>query len=397
MVDATNPKMIGDANKQRIIDLIRENKISRAEIADTLNISRPAVTKNVNALLRAGIVVEGKLDDSPIGRKPLLLEFNKDFKYVMGINIRSKHVEVALADLYGTILDKELFSIASKDNPEIVYKQILESIVRITDKKNVNISDILSVGISSPGIRSFKTGGYVLNPFIKHWDRLDMTKMFREDLGIDCIISNDVEMSILGEKRKGICKDYNNIAYLKLWDGFAARFMINGQIIYGKDYAAGEIGFMTLGEDYLQNDIDVSGHLEKTIINSGISKAYKEIKTTCGFSIDMDKEYTIKELFRLKEEGDCAAKAVIINLVNTISMVIINISTVLNPEIVVLGGDLVDISDLFIDEVYKIVKNNFPFPPKIVRGKIGRDSEIAGCISAALYEADKKIQELWET
>lgn len=391
----SNPKMIGDHNKLEIMELIKKSPISRAEIAKILKISKPAVTKNVNVLINIGLIKEGKTDDSLMGRKALLLEYIFTFAYVLGINIGSKNLQVTLADLGGNIIEMEVSKIKNRENPEDVYNQIIDSIKNILNKKNLKHQDIIFVGISSPGIRNAKTGGYEFNPFIKYWDKLDLVKLLKNDLNLDCVVFNDVDMSMMGERLKGTGINYNNIAYLKLWDGFAARLLINGQIYSGINNAAGEIGFMMLGENYIKDKSDETGYLEKLISNEGVSNLYKELSLLSGVDFAGYKELTIKSIVKLANKKDLIAIKVLDKLTKYLAMVIINIVAVVNPEIVILGGDLTNVNDTFMDNMHKILNNNFPYKTNVVRGSLGENSEIVGCISVALKEANGKLRLLW--
>lgn len=390
-----NSKMIGDHNKLEIMELIKRSPISRAEISKILKISKPAVTKNVNVLMSVGLIKEGKTDDSPMGRKALLLEYNYTFAYILGINIGSKNLQINLADLGGNIIDMEISKIKNNENAEDVYNQIVDSMKSVINKKNLKLQNILSVAISSPGIRNPETGGYEFNPFIKNWDKLDLPKLLKNDLNLDCVVFNDVDMSIMGERLKGIGVNYNNLAYLKLWDGFAARLIINGQIYRGINNAAGEIGFMMLGENYIQDKSDETGYLEKLISNEGVSNLYKELSISNGVDSAEDKELTIKSIVELANKKDLIAIKVLKKLTKYLVMVIINIVVVVNPEIVILGGDLTNVNDAFMDNIHEILSNNFPYKINVVRGSLGENSEIVGCIFVALKEANEKLKLLW--
>ncbi len=387
-MDIINPKMIGDINKSKIIELIKNQPISRAEIADVLKISRPAVTKNVNALIESGLVKEGKTDDSPSGRKPLLLEFNTSFAYVMGINIRSKTVQIVLADLTGNIIDKDDLKITDNNNSINLYNQICNSIAKITDRNNILLKDIYSVGISSPGIKDPKTGGHLLNPFQKDWDKINLVEMLMKDMNLECLEYNDVDMSAMGERLTGKGKNCSSFVYIKLWDGFAARYMMNGQIFRGVNNAAGEIGFMLLGEEFLQDEIEATGKLEKMIVNSGVSELYSKLSGRTD-------EIGIKEIIRLSKNSDKAAIEIVKRLIRYAAMIIVNITSILDPEMVILGGDLIYLDKEYIEEITKLINKNFPFTPRIEKSELADESEIIGCISVALENANKKLQLLW--
>ncbi len=99
---ALNPTDIGDQNKLSILKIIKENDgISRQEISKRLNLSAPAVSKNIAALLETKIIREAGTDETSMGRKPIQLKYNGSIMYVISIEMMPQAVRGGIADLYG--------------------------------------------------------------------------------------------------------------------------------------------------------------------------------------------------------------------------------------------------------------------------------------------------------
>ncbi len=93
--------------EQAILKLIRiKGPISRKEIAQSLDVSLPTVSNKVGELLSLGIVREIASGGSGKGRKPSLLEYNRDSGYVIGVDIGGEYIRTALSNMVGEIVSK---------------------------------------------------------------------------------------------------------------------------------------------------------------------------------------------------------------------------------------------------------------------------------------------------
>src|SRR5690349_24153386 len=106
-------------NKASIIDVIRqaENGISRAELAEALDVSRTTVSAIINDLLTDGLVLERGAGASRGGRRPIVLEINPDAGRVVGVDIGATHLAVLVADLNGRVLAEAEEPLAIETGP----------------------------------------------------------------------------------------------------------------------------------------------------------------------------------------------------------------------------------------------------------------------------------------
>jgi len=388
--------MIGDNNKLAIVHLIKEKgPLSRVEIAQQLGISQPAVSNNVNALLKSGLIEEVGTDESQMGRKPVLLKFNSTFGFVLGVNIGEYIIQCAIADMEGKLIDFiEVPTIPEKSGEKIL-NQLITIIKQVLDRNNIAAEKVLAAGIGSPGIKSPNTKGNVLAPFIDAWDQIDLEGELSMVFPFSIIIENDVDMDIIGERWKGAGQKYEDMLYLKLGDGVAARFTINGELYRGKNLAAGEIGFMVIGKEYLQDSFHSQGALEQLICNDAIVKRYKEVwQGEYGKPIDCD-DINIVQILKMWDEGENIAQIVMKEMQLYIAMVLINIIALLNPEAIILGGQLSKASDKFIESINDILSRNVPFVPDVLLAQLGEKAGIIGAVAVALEESDKILPMFW--
>ena len=115
-------------NKLQVLDHIRRAPISRAELAEVLNVSRSTVSAVINDLMSCGLVLERGVGQSRGGRRPIVLEINPNAGRVVGIDLGATHVLAILADLHGRVLAETEAALAVEQGPEACLPQVLDVI-----------------------------------------------------------------------------------------------------------------------------------------------------------------------------------------------------------------------------------------------------------------------------
>lgn len=385
-MEMAHPKMVGDYNKAKLLSLLRDSgPMSRVELSRKLALSAPAVTNNIAALLQVGMIYEVGTYETEMGRKPVLLEFNEHFRYVVGIDIGALSVRSALADLRGNIITQvEKTSIGMKAHE--VADQILDSIVELMQSAELDESNIIAVAVGSPGINNSKTGTNILAPFIEDWDEIDLKAEIEAKFHTRTIISNDVDMDLIGEQWKGAGRDYREVVYVKLGDGLAARMTSNGNLFEGVNQAAGEIGYMVTQLPLERIHFNRYGQAESELCNHAVVQRYLELggQATVGNIVDL-----------LMLNNDEVAKTVIADLLERLTAVLINTIAVLDPKIVILGGAASQLRKQHLQVIVDKLACYLPFVPDIITSETGRMSGVFGTVRAALSIADEELNKLW--
>ena len=123
IIEADIDKQSKISLKDSILKLIwRESQISRAEISRQLNLSRSTVTEIIKELLSTGFVAEVGSGESSGGRKPIVLEFQDDAKFILGIDIGATHISVALTNLRGNLLTWKEIKHPVREDPRRTWK-----------------------------------------------------------------------------------------------------------------------------------------------------------------------------------------------------------------------------------------------------------------------------------
>ena len=379
----TMPKHIGDYNKNQMLSILRERgPTSRVELSRLLGISPTAVTRNTSRLLEKGIIKECEAGTSRMGRKPVPVELCGDFCYVLGADMVGGILKAALADLMGRIIEYYEEPIVRDRGAQAVMAQLLKVLGNIIAEAGLPREKIWVATIGTPGIFDPETGKSQFTFFMDEWDDIDVRSRVYEELSIETLIENDVNLDLIGESWKGVGIDYDNILYVKLGQGLASRIVLSGKLLRGEHNMAGEIGYMLPG-------LSPSAlNYEQMLSNTGVARSYTE-KTG---------EHTVTAISGLRdlaESGDATAGKIFDNLLDQFSVVLLNSATVLDPQVIILGGEACGFNEKEITLLKQRIAKHWPLVEDIIPSKLNKQACLYGSIKMGLDRVEERITEIW--
>lgn len=383
----TMPKQIGDYNKNKMLSILRERgPTTRVELSRLIDLSPTAVTRNTSRMLENGIIRECGAEESSIGRKPTLIELCSEFCYVLGVDIVGGTLKVALADLMGTIVKYCEEPIHKENGVNAILEQLIALLRGVIAESEVPKEKIWVITVGTPGIFDPDTGKSQFTFFLEGWDDVDIRSRIFEALQIETIIENDVNLDVIGETWRGVDKEYDNILYVKLGQGFAARVVLQNKLIRGQHKMAGEIGYMLPGIP-LEDELSAVNY-ENMLCNDAVSQRYLDMNGA-------NKVSTISDLYALAGNGDVAAEKVIIDLLNRFAIAVLNSATVLDPQIIILGGDACCFGKNEINFLKQRMELHFPIEQNIVTSKLDKKACLYGAVKNGLDRVEDRITEIW--
>jgi predicted NBD/HSP70 family sugar kinase len=378
------PKTIRGINRQIVLNYVRERApISRAEIARETNLQRSTVSAIVEDLQRDGLIEEIGSGDSTGGRKPTLLKLKTGIPVALGIDVTPRKITIALCDLSGHILDKEVIPI-SRDQ-DFVSRQILSEISNILARHN-DIPDGLGVGISLPGITDQPNCESLYIPYFD-WVGWDIAKRIEEEFGLDVIIDNDANAIALAELwfGKEKIRKYTHFVAVLIADGIGTGMIFDGQIYRGEKGAAGEFGHMIVGgEGVIQcscgsYDCWEAHASEKAIIARYHKKHNSSPSSTAGFDMN--------QLMDLASIGEEQSLESLKETAKYLGAGLSNLIVGLSPQAIVISGAIIKVWDLISDDVHSFAKRGIrrDLPETdIIPSSLGEDPTLTGALSLVL-------------
>lgn len=382
---------IASSELQNIINIsiifnhLRENSpISRAKISKNLNISAPAVSRVVAKLINRGYVKEIGKVKTVVGKRPTELEINLDKGFILGVDLSKDKIKLALANFRNEIIEKYIGH--KIENDIDLTKFVVNNIENFF--KQMGRNNINAICISVPANVDPESGVIVGVPLYKNWINLNLKKDLSKSFDIPIYIENEANLAALAEKYYGVGKIFSNLVSIQVSVGIGAGIIIDDHLFKGFNGLAGEIGFTIIDTKNLNFKVKNKGFLErfasidslKKIVISELLKGRKSLIN--DLSKGNSKKVNNKIILEALKRGDELAVETIGNMINYLSIVIINLILILNPQIIIIGGDIVnfpDIENIILNPIIKTVKKSLPFDiPEIILSALSDDASLIG-------------------
>ncbi|MBN2364929.1 MAG: ROK family transcriptional regulator [Calditrichaeota bacterium] len=392
-----NSKLIKELNEFRILNLIREHEqISRIELANQTTISKVAISDIVNRLVEAGYVMEiGKGESTERGgKRPTLIRLNPESSYVIGIDIKRKMTHFALANIESHILGEHIFDYNAGISFDTWFDRVVREIDSLLTKLNIDVSRLTGIGIGIPGIVNYQKGYLHFADTLTGWGNIPISDRFTERFGITTILENDVNAMATGEHLAGAGRNESNLICIWIGAGIGAGIIVDNHLIRGNSGSAGEIGYLELGHclanrEYLKN-LYANQHYFGEILRE--EHLYETLKMKLQWnSGNTDKKMqngNLKSMLKEGDRGNPAVQEVLDEYAFLIAVICTNLLKTMNPNLVILSGNVVENSDYLLQKVRQLVKQqmlNIPFQKtSIVIGELGNSACITGAVNMAL-------------
>lgn len=258
-------------------------------------------------------------------------------KIGFGVDLGGTTVKIAVFDETGNMLSKWEIPTVTKNKGAQILPDIADSVLGYCKENNVSKNQVIGLGIGVPG--AVERGGIVASCDNLGWGRTDVVKELSDLTGLPVKAGNDANMAALGEAWKGSGCD--NMVLVTLGTGVGGGIILNGKPLTGKTGAAGEIGHLVL-ERNAQSlcGCGKRGCAEQYCSATGIVRlATDYLAASSEASVLRQMEViTAKAVFDAAAGGDAVAQAVLDRAYAYLGELIANVCTVLNPELVVIGG-----------------------------------------------------------
>jgi glucokinase len=306
--------------------------------------------------------------------------------YVAGVDIGGTNLRVALADMEGTIKGKWSCSIAGAYSENNVVKLICDGVEHLLQQLAAPRHALQSIAAGAPGVTDVDEGIVIVTSYLMGWRNVPLRTLLEEALHVPAAVDNDVNLAAVGEHWTGTAKGVSDFVFLAIGTGIGAGIVLNGRPFHGTNWAAGEVGYMLVpGIQDLPVERGQPGVLESIIGGEGIKAQWQKLwdaqKTT------LPKELTATEIFDHALSGDALAQTILQNCAHMLSLVIYNMSLVLNCPLFVLGGGVGTHPALCSATQNLLEQRNMRRQPQLLRSALGPDAQLAGALRLALDTA----------
>lgn len=309
--------------------------------------------------------------------------------YYIGIDLGGTNIAVGIVSEEGRIISKaETPTLASRPYPELV-KDMAACAAKAMEEAGITEDDIHSVGIGIPGIADKE--GVVIFCTNLGWRNVPIRAEIQKYIQKPVFIDNDATVAGWAEFQAGVSRGTNSSVFLTLGTGLGAGIVLGGKIWAGAHGAGSEMGHLVIEVDGVPCTCGKRGCAERYCSATAIIRMAREAcadAPNCAIMRavegDMDK-INAKVVFDAAKEGDTVAMQVFNRFIKYLTIVINNVISSIDPDMIILGGGVSRAGDFLLDAIKATLPEYLFYPtlkqPELRIASLGND---AGIIGAAL-------------
>ena len=380
----------GPATAGQVFSLVRDGRArTRSEIGRLTGLSRTAVAARVQALLDSGLVVEGvdpaRTEDEPrpvaAGRPPVRLRFNRDAGVVLAGAIGRSRTQLGVCDLDGDVLASRDVDQEVVARPEVLMPHVAEVFADLLADAGRTPDQVRGVGLSIPGTVDSDTGASLDSPIMTGWDGVRLAPFLRPLTSAPVLVENDANAMALSERR-GLLETHSELLFVKASTGLGVGIVTGGRVVRGGLGAAGEIGHTKIhAAEGLPCRCGDTGCLESVAAGWALVQAARAAGHEVGH---------VRDLVALAVQGEPDARHLVRDAGRRIGEVVASAVNLLNPEAIVVGGDLAAAYDPFVaglrESLYSLAAALATRELVIAPVTHGEQSGVVGCAALAIRE-----------
>ncbi|MHB0876943.1 MAG: ROK family transcriptional regulator [Anaerolineae bacterium] len=374
-------RLMRSINRSTILSFVRHNSpVSRAEIARSLGMSLPTVMRVVQGLLDENLVQETGTGKSTGGRPGTLVSFNGGAHAVIAVDLGGTKTLAAVSDLSGNVIE-QFYSPHAGDQAGSL-DRLIDLISRLLQVERPAEQRLRGIGLGVPSVVLNPEGIVNWAPGLG-WRALPLKRILSEHFRMPVFLDNDVNLAALGEFTFGAGRGAGSLICFAIGTGIGAGIVIDGCIYRGRHQAAGEVGYMLPGVQYLGRRYDGFGALESLASGTGIADRARQLLRAQGQAAQAE-AVAAEQVFAAARQGAPWAKQVVDETVDYLALAIANASMLLDPEVVVLAGGVAQSADLLTEPIARRLEGIVPFAPRVVASPLGRRATVMGAISLVM-------------
>ncbi|WP_258171177.1 ROK family protein [Paenibacillus sp. R14(2021)] len=309
-----------------------------------------------------------------------------------GIDVGGTKTLICIAGASGQIRLKKKVATQREADPDRFFNWLFDELNDLLSEDGSDIERLTGIGIGFPGVIS-KDAGVLSGAPAFGWPAVDIRPVIAHYYKGPVYLDNDVNLAALGELWQGSARGMKHVALVTVGTGIGSALILNGELYAGADGASGEIGNWIVDADAetdgMENDGEAFGPFEKAASGTGIGEAARKyFRVTDRSSKVLDLAggqadgIDARHVLQAAAEGDESALSIMERPLSCMAVVIANMVSLLNPEVVVLGGGVVDSGDYYIHQVRERAAKLTPNPIRIVRAELGNEAGAIGAIRA---------------
>jgi glucokinase-like ROK family protein len=404
-----------EAPHRRLLRLLRdEGPLSRAELADRLELPRPRLLAELDRQVAARNVAEAGIAASRGGRRSTLVALHPRLRFAaVDLGASSVDIEVVNGRLEPVARYAEPADIRS--GPKVILHRVNELLAKARADGAYERLDAIGIGV--PGPVSFRDGVPVSPPIMPGWDRYPVRELLAREHGCPAVVDNDVNIMAVGERHGGVAHSIDDFLFVKVGTGIGCGIHLGGLVYRGVDGCAGDIGHIQVDAHGPVCSCGNTGCLEALFsgaalardalaaARSGASPALAErLATATGAAPGHAPGHaaghaagpliTARDVAEGAAEGDVVCIRLIRDGGRRVGSVLATLVSFANPSMIVIGGGLAQLGHVLLAEIRSAVyRRSLPLATGNLPVVLSELGPRAGVTGAAVLASDLAFEQ----
>ena len=318
--------------------LYRMGELSKPEICRLTNVTTPTVSRMIEELIDEGWVIDRGCGNSIGGKRPHVFSLNPDAAYILGVDIGREYLRVAIFNLKNEPIEGilEYSSILEEQDDEATLRYVREKIDETIGRLNVDRAKIKMAGFALPGLIDREGTSYTYLTY----EQPGIKGILEEMLQIPVFIDNDSNVMAMAEHTFGVAKDVNNVLCVSVNECIGLGMILNSKLYRGGIGMAGEFGHIRI------SGLGASCHCGKIGCLETVSSG-RAIENVAG--------KPLQEIIEAARKDDISAIDLLHRAGEKLGEGIATMIHLFNPDMVVIGGEIVQAGDLMLVPVQQAI------------------------------------------
>jgi predicted NBD/HSP70 family sugar kinase len=375
-----------DANRRRIIRAVMIEPSTQVNIARLTGLSQATVSGLVNELQQEQIL---RLDSGSEGERGKKLRLGAVRGVAIGIEVNHNGLTVAARRVDTSSVEYETVDFGADQGGTVWVRRSAELINELAKQTGLDADHIVSIGLGIPAAIDPRTSLVTQVAASLDWDlsgdpRLRFADHFPH---VPVIVDNEANLAASGEHLYGAGRGVETMFYIKASTGLGSGIVTNGSIYRGRHGLSGEIGHLTMDPQGTVCRCGNRGCLE-TIV--GGARLVEQVRQAyAGYRMDLPTG--LEGMIERAKAGDLVCRRVLQDASRNIGLALARVANLMNPDLMVLGGELGRASDLLVETATHEMKlyslrgmYDHPVPTRLVGSELGLLAGARGALAFAL-------------
>lgn len=337
-------------NTRQVLELLlNEGPVHRAELARRVKTSRTTITNIINELLERNVVLNLKPEHKSTRRGHELVAINPLAGFSLGIDFTLDKAAICVSDLAGSIVAETILAVDPSNTADSRVAAAAGALRSLLDDAGIEDSKIIGVGVGVPGQidrRTNTVGGSLPG---QPWSMVDARSVLARHLPFQIFVENNARLEGFAEKQWGTGKNSENMLYINFSSGVGMALFSEGQLYRGSIGAAGEIGHMSTD---INGAACPCGNRGCLVLRTGTAHVLSLLRPALGEAADWN------DVLRETANDNRGCLTVLAEIGSLTGRFLAGISNLLDPELIVIGGELAQTGDPLMGPLTAALKSH---------------------------------------